>query len=99
MYSLSDETDTAKKRVYCERIKEYIDRAEQIQQRVQRHTETGAIVANIPIDEDSTGHSYNSLFGKFLNPDVKEILLVEPYLVERFQVGVVSRKLLWDGVL
>ncbi|XP_073836500.1 MIT domain-containing protein 1 [Musca autumnalis] len=82
---VSGETDKAKNRVYMERIKEYIDRAEQIKLRVQRHMESGEIVASIPIDENSTGHSYKSLFGKYLNGDVKEILLDEPYLTERYQ--------------
>ncbi|XP_013116647.1 MIT domain-containing protein 1 [Stomoxys calcitrans] len=82
---VADETDAAKKKVYYERIKEYIDRAEQIKIRVQKHAETGEIVANIPIDENSCGHSYRSLFGKYLNTDVKEILLDEPYLTERYQ--------------
>lgn len=86
LFVLLDETDLNKKRVYGERIREYIDRAEQIKIRVQKHSETGEIIANIPIDDDSSGHSYKSLFGKYLNADVKEILLDEPYLTERYQV-------------
>lgn len=85
-YFSLDEKDSNKKKVYLERIKEYIDRAEQIKLRVQRHMESGEIVANIPIDENSTGHSYKSLFGKYMNADVKEILIDEPYIAERYQV-------------
>ncbi|XP_075161914.1 MIT domain-containing protein 1 isoform X1 [Haematobia irritans] len=82
---VADETDAAKKKAYYERIKEYIDRAEQIKIRVQKLAETGEIEANIPIDDNSTGHSYKSLFGKYLNDKVKEILIDEPYLNERYQ--------------
>uniref|UniRef100_T1PJ68 Microtubule interacting and transport protein n=1 Tax=Musca domestica TaxID=7370 RepID=T1PJ68_MUSDO len=85
MEVVGDERDSNKKKVYLERIKEYIDRAEQIKLRVQRHMESGEIVANIPIDENSTGHSYKSLFGKYMNADVKEILIDEPYIAERYQ--------------
>ncbi|XP_061393504.1 MIT domain-containing protein 1 [Musca vetustissima] len=85
MELVGDEKDTAKKKVYLERIKEYIDRAEQIKLRVQKHMESGEIVANIPIDDNSTGHSYKSLFGKYLNGAVKEILIDEPYFTERYQ--------------
>lgn len=76
----------AKKKVFYERIKEYIDRAEQIKERVQRHVSQGELVSHNPIDEDATGYSYKSLFGKYITPQVKEVLIEEPYLVERYQV-------------
>ncbi|XP_036345773.1 MIT domain-containing protein 1-like [Rhagoletis pomonella] len=81
---VSDENDVAKKKVFYERIKEYIDRAEQIKERVQNHVIRGELVTNIPIDEDSAGNSYESLFGKYLNAEVKEVLLEEPYLHEKY---------------
>lgn len=77
----------ARKKVYYDRIKEYIDRAEQIKKRVQKHVSQGKLVSHIPIDEGSSGHSYASIFGKYLNVDVKEVLIEEPYLVERYQVS------------
>ena len=76
----------AKKKVYYERIKEYIDRAEQIKLRVQRHVSQGELVAHIAIDEGDIGYSYNSIFGKYVNKNVKEVLIEEPYLGERYQV-------------
>ncbi|KAM7358155.1 MIT domain-containing protein 1 [Cochliomyia hominivorax] len=85
MTLVNDETNVSKKKVFYERIKEYIDRAEQIKQRVQRHVSQGDIVSHIPIDEDGTGYSYKTLFGKYITPEVKEVLIEEPYLVERYQ--------------
>ncbi|XP_054733810.1 MIT domain-containing protein 1-like [Anastrepha obliqua] len=81
---VADEYDVAKKKVFYERIKEYIDRAEQIKERVQKHVMRGELVTNIPIDENSVGKSYQSLFGKYLNAEVKEVLLEEPYLHEKY---------------
>lgn len=82
---VGDESDVAKKKVFYERIKEYIDRAEQIKDRVQKHVIRGELVINKPIDDNSTGNSYQSLFGQYLNADVKEVLLEEPYLYEKYQ--------------
>lgn len=77
----------ARKKVYYERIKEYIDRAEQIKLRVQRHVSQGELEQHIPIDENATGYSYSSIFGKYVNKNVKEILIEEPYLGKPYQVG------------
>ncbi|TMW41414.1 hypothetical protein DOY81_013506, partial [Sarcophaga bullata] len=85
MELVEDENDVAKKKVYYERIKEYIDRAEQIKLRVQRHVSQGELVAHIAIDEGDIGYSYNSIFGKYVNKNVKEVLIEEPYLGERYQ--------------
>ncbi|XP_075161916.1 MIT domain-containing protein 1 isoform X2 [Haematobia irritans] len=82
---VADEPDAAKKKLYCERTKEYIDREKQIKVRVQKLLQTGEIDANIPIRENSTGHSYKNLFGKYFNNQVKEILIDEPHLFKRFQ--------------
>lgn len=78
----------SKKKVFYERIKEYIDRAEQIKDRIQKHVIRGELVVNKPIDDNSTGNSYQSLFGQYLNMDVKEVLLEEPYLCEKYHVCV-----------
>lgn len=88
--SWTDELDVSKKKVFYERIKEYIDRAEQIKDRVQKHVTRGELVKNIPIDDNSTGNSYQSIFGQYLNVDVKEVLLEEPYLHEKYHVCVNS---------
>lgn len=78
--------DDNKKKVYLERIHQYIDRTEQIKHRVQSTIAKGRVALNVAIDEDSTGHSYRSLFGKYLNADVKEIIIEESYLLDRYQV-------------
>lgn len=81
---VAGESEVSKKKVFYERIKEYIDRAEQIKDRIQKHVIRGELVVNKPIDDNSTGNSYQSLFGQYLNMDVKEVLLEEPYLCEKY---------------
>lgn len=81
-----EEIDERKKKIYIERIRQYIDRSEQIKDRIQATISKGRLDSNVVIDEDSTGHSYPSLFGKYLNEEVKEILIEESYLQERYHV-------------
>ena len=40
----------------------------------------------IPIAEGSTGHSYKSLFGKYLDETIQEVSIEEPYIREHYQV-------------
>ncbi|XP_053953003.1 MIT domain-containing protein 1-like isoform X1 [Anastrepha ludens] len=80
---MAHETDEAKKKSLNERNREYIDRAEQIKEHVQKLGVGGQLVAHIPIDENSVGNSYRSLFGKYLDAEVKEVLLEEPHLYRR----------------
>lgn len=78
--------DDNKKKVYFERIRQYIDRSEQIKDRIQATIAKGRIAANITIAEDSTGHSYEALFGKYLDENIREILIEESYLQDRYHV-------------
>ena len=84
MNLVMDEEDMTKKRLVYERIKEYIDRAEQIKDRLNRHMIRGELINNISIVDDSDGNSYKTLFGKYLNNEVREVLLEEPYLHEKY---------------
>ncbi|XP_017466624.1 PREDICTED: MIT domain-containing protein 1-like isoform X1 [Rhagoletis zephyria] len=85
MQLVAHQRDESKKKILCERIKEYNDRMRQIKERVQKHVIGGELVSSIPIDEDSVGNSYRNLFGKYLDAEVKEVLLEEPYLYEKYQ--------------
>ncbi|XP_017466627.1 PREDICTED: MIT domain-containing protein 1-like isoform X2 [Rhagoletis zephyria] len=72
MQLVAHQRDESKKKILCERIKEYNDRMRQIKERVQKHVIGGELVSSIPIDEDSVGNSYRNLFGKYLDAEVKE---------------------------
>ncbi|KAL9911594.1 MIT domain-containing protein 1 [Glossina fuscipes fuscipes] len=82
---VNEETDAGRKKVYHSRIKEYLDRAEQIKERISRFGHSGSLLHNISIEDGATGYSYYTLFGKYLSNEVQEVLIEEPYLIERYQ--------------
>ncbi|XP_055376903.1 MIT domain-containing protein 1-like [Condylostylus longicornis] len=79
------EKDEAKKQHFKAKIEEYINRAEHLKKSIQRNCTRGELVERILIMEGATGHSYKSLFGKYLTNDVKEIEIAETYLREHYQ--------------
>uniref|UniRef100_A0A1B0AFZ9 MIT domain-containing protein n=1 Tax=Glossina pallidipes TaxID=7398 RepID=A0A1B0AFZ9_GLOPL len=83
---VNEETDAGRKKVYHSRIKEYLDRAEQIKERISRFGHSGSLLHSVSIEDGATGYSYHTLIGKYLTNEVKEVLIEEPYLVERYQV-------------
>uniref|UniRef100_A0A1A9VHM4 MIT domain-containing protein n=1 Tax=Glossina austeni TaxID=7395 RepID=A0A1A9VHM4_GLOAU len=82
---VNEETDVGRKKVYHSRIKEYLDRAEQIKERISRFGHSGSLLHSVSIEDGATGYSYHTLIGKYLSNEVKEVLIEEPYLVERYQ--------------
>lgn len=64
----------------------YINHAEKIKQSIQEKQSRGEIVDKIHILANGKGYSYETLFGKYLDDNVKEITLEEPYIREYYQV-------------
>lgn len=62
-------------------------RAEQIKEIYKSQISKGQLVDKRHIIENSTGHSYDTVFGKYLKDDVTEISLDEPYIRENYQVS------------
>ncbi len=81
------EEDAAKKTRYQDKLKEYMTRAEQIKELYKSQISKGQIVDKRHIIENSTGNSYEAIFGKYLKDDVTEISLDEPYIREHYQVS------------
>uniref|UniRef100_A0A1B0DJ55 Uncharacterized protein n=1 Tax=Phlebotomus papatasi TaxID=29031 RepID=A0A1B0DJ55_PHLPP len=81
-----NQADSSKKKYLENKIKEYRDRACILKEQILKWSIRGEIKDKIHIVENSKGHSYKSLFGKYLNDVVKEILVEEPYLREYFQL-------------
>lgn len=61
-------------------------RAEQIKSSITERRSRGEIVDKIHIMANGTGFSYESVFGKYLDDQVKEICLEEPYIRDYYQV-------------
>lgn len=64
-----------------------MDRAEQVKKLVQKWNTKGEICDKIHVIDGACGFSYRRVFEKYMNDDVKEILIDEPYLKEHFQVN------------
>lgn len=61
-------------------------RAEQLKTHIQQQSTKGELVDKIFIMEGATEYGYDKVFGKYLNDNVREICLEEPYIKEHFQV-------------
>ncbi|XP_035788754.1 MIT domain-containing protein 1-like [Anopheles albimanus] len=80
------ETDPKRKQHYQTKILEYMNRAEQVKELVTRWKSKGVISDKIHIVEGATGYGYRRIFGKYLNEDVREVLIEEPYVRDHYQI-------------
>ncbi|XP_053676029.1 MIT domain-containing protein 1 [Anopheles nili] len=80
------ETDAQKKRHYQNKIVEYMNRAEQVKELLDRIKNKGVIKDKFHIVDDSTGYDYHRIFNKYLNDSVREILIEEPYVRDHYQI-------------
>lgn len=71
---------------FRKRIEEYMGRAEKIKKEILRYSTLGEIVDRMHIMEGLTGYDYERIFGKYLNQDVHEIEIEEPYTKENYQL-------------
>lgn len=78
--------DSAKKTRFREKATEYMDRAETLQRQIEQAKKSGDFHEHIDILADSTGHSYESLFGHFLDDDVVSIHIEDPYIRAHHQI-------------
>lgn len=61
-------------------IELYMGRAEKIKKDVVILKEQGKFHELITIENDATGYSYNSVFGRFLDEDVTTVTIEDPYI-------------------
>ncbi|KAJ8013293.1 hypothetical protein DPEC_G00051750 [Dallia pectoralis] len=72
--------DESKKVHYRQKIKGYMERAEQIKVHVNQLKEEGKYHEQIRIAEDATGYSYESLFRPYISEGLTEIWVEDPYI-------------------
>ncbi|XP_046902652.1 MIT domain-containing protein 1 [Hypomesus transpacificus] len=72
--------DDSKKLHYRDKIKGYMDRAEQIKVHVNQLKEEGKYHEQIRIAENSTGYSYEVLFKPYISEDLTEVWVEDPYI-------------------
>ncbi|XP_070978876.1 MIT domain-containing protein 1 [Oncorhynchus clarkii lewisi] len=72
--------DDSKKVHYRQKIKSYMDRAEQIKVHVNQLKEEGKYHEQIRIADDATGYSYEVLFRPYVTEGVTEVWVEDPYI-------------------
>ncbi|KAL6484837.1 hypothetical protein MHYP_G00068820 [Metynnis hypsauchen] len=72
--------DDSKKVHYREKIKGYMDRAEQIKDHLNKVKEEGKYHEQIKITEDTTGFSYETLFKPYIKEGLTEVWVEDPYI-------------------
>ncbi|XP_036397006.1 MIT domain-containing protein 1 [Megalops cyprinoides] len=72
--------DDSKKAHYREKIKGYMERAEQIKDHLTREKEEGKYHEQIKISENATGFSYDVLFKPYISETLTEVWVEDPYI-------------------
>ncbi|XP_029315082.1 MIT domain-containing protein 1 isoform X2 [Cottoperca gobio] len=78
--------DDSKRGHYREKIKGYMDRAEQIKAHVNQLKEDGKYHEQIRIAEDATGYSYEALFKPYMSSLLTEVWVEDPYIRHTHQL-------------
>lgn len=89
---IPDATDDRKKAAFREKANDYMLRAEKIQALLEEEKRAGQVHTQTRIEQGSTGHSYQTLFGKWLTPEVTEITVEDPYVRSHHQVRQCQQK-------
>ncbi|XP_011871348.1 PREDICTED: MIT domain-containing protein 1-like isoform X2 [Vollenhovia emeryi] len=74
------ETKEANRTYLAAKTKEYLDRAEIVKQLISTRKSQGKYREFTKIESGSTGHGYESVFGRFLDGTVKYINIEDPYI-------------------
>uniref|UniRef100_A0A1A8L9J8 MIT, microtubule interacting and transport, domain containing 1 n=1 Tax=Nothobranchius pienaari TaxID=704102 RepID=A0A1A8L9J8_9TELE len=78
--------DESKRGHYREKIKGYMDRAEQIKAHVNQMKEDGKYHEQMKISGDATGYSYETLFKPYISNTLTEVWVEDPYIRHRHQL-------------
>ncbi|XP_033111217.1 MIT domain-containing protein 1-like [Anneissia japonica] len=83
---LKEEKNDAVKKGVREKIETYMSRAEELKKIVEEQKKAGKFHEEIQIDDDSTGHSYEHTFGRFLDKSVHRVEVDDPYIRINHQI-------------
>ncbi|KAL1459578.1 hypothetical protein WDU94_011547 [Cyamophila willieti] len=68
-----------------EKIETYIGRAEILKQKLDEKKKMGDYHEQVDIKNNEKGHSYEKVFGRFLDENVKQISVTDPYIHNKYQ--------------
>lgn len=80
------EPDESTRLYLRKKVEEYMNRAEAIKKLVLQQKDAGQFHEQVNIENNSTGHSYKTLFGRFLDEDVTIVTVEDPYIRSFHQV-------------
>ncbi|XP_073446637.1 MIT domain-containing protein 1 isoform X2 [Dendrobates tinctorius] len=85
--------DEAKKTHYRQKLRSYMDRAEQIKHHVVKEKEEGKYHKQIKILENATGYSYENLFKPYVDETLTEVWVEDPYIRHMHQETVKDQQM------
>ncbi|KAK2179966.1 hypothetical protein NP493_464g01045 [Ridgeia piscesae] len=77
----------AKRQRFRQRITEYMDRAEKLKAHIDEEKETGKYHEQVHIENNSVGHGYERLFGRFLDSSLTAVEVEDPYIMSNHQLS------------
>ncbi|KAJ1525629.1 hypothetical protein ONE63_008847 [Megalurothrips usitatus] len=80
MEVVKNSSDSTKKMQLRQKMEEYMTRAEMIKKLIEDKKALGEYREQVVIQADSIGHSYHSVFGRFLDSEVTSIEVEDPYI-------------------
>ncbi|GFR58817.1 MIT domain-containing protein 1-like [Elysia marginata] len=86
MQVLKSVSDQSKRQKYRQKIEEYLKRAEELKIFVKVEKEASKQHSQIQVEANSKGHSYETLFGQYLNKYVSVVEVDDPYIRAHHQV-------------
>lgn len=78
--------DKEKKQSYQKSASNYLERAEKLDELIRNVKEAGKYHEQIKIEAGSTGNSYETIFGRFLEDSVTVIEVEDPYVRSHHQI-------------
>jgi len=84
--SLQTISDAKTKKVIREKINSYMNRAEELKIHVKSIKKDGKFHEKIEIENNQRGCSYNSMFSKYINENLTEVVIKDAYIRGHHQI-------------
>ncbi|CAK8683623.1 MIT domain-containing protein 1-like [Clavelina lepadiformis] len=79
--------DASKRKHFREKVEEYMTRAEQVKDAVQKLKESGKYHEQMKIEENSTGFGYSKVFGPYVDEYITEVHVEDAYIRSFHQIN------------
>lgn len=86
MNVLKDTKDAHARRRYREQMNSYLERATKLKEFVKEKKKAGEYHEQIKIPDEAVGYSYARIFGPYLDENVEEVIVEDPYVRSVHQI-------------